>query len=422
MSFPSAVPVSFLEQMNSIVAACRSPSALGEAAARLAEALEQVGLPVDRLQLPLSALFGLKHPLYFGVILTWVRGQGSRAWLRPHQPGQQDQALKLLVQSPFGPLLSRDCSHVRYRVGTDEWNAVPRLRGLADDGFVEYFATTTVLPDGARQVVSIATRSPDGLPTDVGVQLETLASPLGLALFAIYQSQLAHQIATTYLGQRTGSLVLEGQMGRGRSAALRAGIAFLDIREFTSLSNELGADRMVPLLNAVFEAVDDTLRPVGGEILKLIGDAALVIFPLEAGASSLVDVLRGLLDASVAVRAATTALGQPLRIGVGFHIGDVLYGNVGSSRRHDFTVMGPAVNLASRLESLTKSLSADVVISHDVALACRETCANAEEAQAALGAVVRFMDDVTVRGVAEPLSIWTLSVRAAPDTPPPSLA
>ncbi len=414
MSTQPAVPAAFVKQLHEVVATCRRPDTLGEAAYLLAEALETAGLSVDRLQLPLSALFGLKHPLYFGIILTWVRGSGSNAWLRPLMDGQEASALKTLAESPFGPLLSSDTPHVHYRVGTKAWASQPRLKQLEVDGFVEYFAMTTTLPDGARQVVSIATRSDAGFPDDVQQRLQTLSVPLGLALYAVYQAQLAHQVAHTYLGQRTGSLVLEGVMGRGRSASLNAGIAFLDIREFTSLSHALGVKNMVPLLNAVFETIDEAIRPLGGEILKLIGDAALVIFPIEENDSvRLIEILDGLLTATASAGAATAALGQPLRLGVGFHIGEVLYGNVGSKRRHDFTVMGPAVNLASRLEALTKSLGADLVISHLVAQSCRQTCGSPAEAAAALNATVQSLNDVRVRGVPDPMRVWTLVRRGA---------
>ena len=416
MSGSTQVLQRFLGDLRKVVAASRHPETLPGVAERLAEALADAGLPVDRLQLPLSALFGLKHPLYFGIILTWVRGKGSTAWLRPIRANQEEEARRLLAKSPFGPLVAGDCTAVRHRVGEESWSALSALRPLEEDGFVDYLATVTELPDGARQVISIATRSAGGFAADVEERLRLLSPSLALALYGIYQAQLAQQVATTYLGQRTGSLVLEGQMGRGRSASLRAGIGFLDIRGFTSLSHELGVEAMVPLLNAVFEAIDDATRPLGGEILKLIGDAALVVFPLEEGGdSNLLAILRSLLDASQAAWEATQALGQPLRLGAGFHLGEVLYGNVGSKIRHDFTVMGPAVNLASRLESLTKSLSADLVISHAVAEACRDSCGGPAGAEEALDAAVRSFDAVTVRGVPEPLRVWTVNRRRLPE-------
>ena len=211
-----------------------------------------------------------------------MRARGT-AWLRPIRANQEEEARRLLAKSPFGPLVAGDCTAVRHRVGEESWSVLSALRPLEEDGFVDYLATVTELPDGARQVISIATRAEGGFAADVEERLRLLSPSLALALYGIYQAQLAQQVATTYLGQRTGSLVLEGQMGRGRSASLRAGIGFLDIRGFTSLSHELGVEAMVPLLNAVFEAIDDATRPLGGEILKLIGDAALVVFPLEEG-------------------------------------------------------------------------------------------------------------------------------------------
>jgi len=400
----------FVVDLHRVVAASRRAENLPDVAEGLAQAITKAGLPIDRLQLPLSVLFGLKHPIYFGIILTWVRGEGSKAWLRPLEEGQEKRARSLLAKSPFGPLMDGEVQQVRHRIRTPGWSDLPQLQALEEDGFVDYIATATELPDGARQVISIATRAPGGFADDVPERLKALCPPLALALFAIYQTQVASQIATTYLGQRTGSLVLDGQMGRGRSASLRAGIAFIDIRDFTSLSHTIGVQGMLPLLNAVFEAIDDAIRPQGGEILKLIGDAALVVFPLlKRDDPRLMSILRALLDAAADAAAATAALGRPLRVGVGFHIGDVLYGNVGSRDRHDFTVMGPAVNLASRLESLTKDLEADVVISNDVARACRATCGTPEEAAVVLDADVTLAAPVTIRGVPKPVSLWTIS-------------
>jgi hypothetical protein len=148
----------------------------------LATAMSQSGLPVDRLQLPLSALFGLKHPLYFGIILTWVEGAGSTAWLRPLREGQEEHARNVLASSPYGPLIDGGIRLVRHRVGTPEWSAFPKLRSLEEDGFVDYIATITELPDGARQVISIATRAEGGFASDVPELLQALCPPLALAL------------------------------------------------------------------------------------------------------------------------------------------------------------------------------------------------------------------------------------------------
>lgn len=399
---------SFVDDLRAVVAASRTPDTLDGVAERLAGVLYRAGLPVDRIQLPLSALFGMKHPRYFGIVLTWVRGGGGHAWLRPLQEGQEHAARRVLRQSPFAPLVFDEQTIVRHRAGAPGWDEHEQLSSLREAGFVDYIATVAELPDGARQVISIATRAEGGFAPDATDLLRALSSPLALALYAIYQAQLAHQIATTYLGDRTGALVLDGRMGRGRSASLRAGVSFLDIRGFTALSRELSTGVVVSLLNAAFEAIDAAVRPVGGEILKLIGDAALVIFPIEAPRSeTLLPILRALLDASESAAAATAELGQPLRLGVGFHIGDVLYGNVGARDRHDFTVMGPAVNLASRLEGLTKELGASMVVSEEAASHCWSTPVELRRAEQAVDGHLRSVEQVTVRGVPEPVRVWT---------------
>ena len=399
----------FTLDLHQVVAQSQRPETLPDVARALAMALRAVGIPVDRLQLPLSILFGLKHPVYAGIILTWTDGQGSNAWLRPRSEVDREDSLTTLRKSPFAAVVLDGAPSVRMHRGTPEWDEQPLLSRLGEAGFTDYLATVTELPDGARQVVSIATRSPGGLGESVEATLDGLCPVLSLALFGIYQSQTSFQIATTYLGQHTGRLVMEGQMGRGRSEAMRAAIAFMDIREFTRLSNELGVEGMVPLLNASFEAIDEAVRPLRGEMLKFMGDAALVVFPrTEDGDTPLIEIIDAILTAIDEVGRRTAPLGTTIRVGVGLHIGDVLYGNVGAKGRHDFTVMGPAVNLASRLEGLTKQFSTDLVVSEQIATACRDTCGSPEEAAARLDASVSRRGPVSVKGEPRPLSVWTI--------------
>jgi len=205
-------------------------------------------------------------------------------------------------------------------------------------------------------------------------------------------------------------------MGRGTSEAVTAAIAFVDIRGFTMLSEEIGVEGVVPLLNATFDAIDTCARAAGGEILKLMGDAALVMFPRgEDDGDSCLDILGALLDAVDAVHDATASLGRPLRVAVGLHVGEVMYGNVGSESRHDFTVMGPAVNLAARLEILCKRLDASLVVSNGFAEMCGATLA---DASARLGASIVGHEAQPVPGLDEPIHVWSIDrpVRGEDDT------
>ena len=370
-------------------------------------ALRRFGIPVDRLQLPLSMLFGLKHPIYAGIILTWTDGQGSNAWLRPRSSFSRENSLATLRKSPFASVALDGESVVRMRRSERAWDESPLLQKLGGQGFVDYIATATELPDGARQVISIATRQAGGFDDQITEQIEQICPPLSLALFGIYQAQTAYQIATTYLGQHTGQLVMSGQMGRGQSQALLAAIAFIDVRNFTELSNQLGVEGTIPLLNEVFEIIDETVQPEGGEVLKFMGDAALVVFPRTAdNAAPLISTIHTLLNVVTTVKQRTQDRSTPIHVGVGLHIGEVFYGNVGAVHRHDFTVMGPAVNLASRLEQLTKTLHTDIVVSSAVARICGEHCGSPEEAARQLNASIQSHGPVSIKGEPEPLMVW----------------
>ncbi len=414
MSLSAAKLEAFTRNLLDVVAACNAPDSMGDVAHGLVMALRAVGLPVDRLQLPLSFVFGLKHPVFAGIILTWTHEDGSSAWLRSRENSDLTAARELLEKSPFGPLLKKGNEIIKHRAGTPEWDQYPLLRDLASKGYVEYIALATPLPDGARQVISIATRSDDGFTPETAGTLRRLAPTMALALYSIYQASSAHQIARTYIGHRTGLKVLEGAIGRGDWESMTVAIAFVDVRNYTALSRELGPERLLPLLNQVFDALNQAIVPIGGEILKFIGDAALIAFPSEGELSPpCVDIVAHLLDAVEAIEAYTATQGNPLRIGVGLHVGEVVYGNVGSTDRLDFTVMGDAVNLASRLEPLTKHYELPIIVSDRFAQQCRDACTTPVRASELLGTTLCPLGPVHLKGIEEPVEIWGVEPRPA---------
>jgi adenylate cyclase len=139
-----------------------------------------------------------------------------------------------------------------------------------------------------------------------------------------------------------------------------------DLRDFTRISDNWPRDDVIDLLNGYFDAMSEPIARHGGEILKFIGDGLLAIFPLSAP-SACANLLRAVTEARqamVALNENNSEAGRaPLNYGIGVHVGDVMYGNIGSRTRLDFTVIGPAVNMASRLESLTKQLGRPVLLS-----------------------------------------------------------
>jgi len=162
--------------------------------------------------------------------------------------------------------------------------------------------------------------------------------------------------------------VTEGVMNSAHTSVfetLRAVIWFSDLRSFTELSARASTREVIDALNAIFECQVPPIEKHGGEVLKFMGDGMLAIFPFAEGADS-TKVADRALDAADAVLAAVAKL-APLRIGVALHVGELAYGNIGGSQRLDFTAIGPAVNLTSRLEGLTSKLARPLVLSEELA-------------------------------------------------------
>jgi adenylate cyclase len=158
---------------------------------------------------------------------------------------------------------------------------------------------------------------------------------------------------------------------------MRAVIMMTDLRGFTALSDRLPGDEVIELLDDYFDAIATPIEKRKGEVLKFIGDGMLAIFPAEDDddfSQSSVHALEAATEGLTrldAVNRARDAVGRSeLRIGIGLHLGEVIYGNVGSADRLDFTVIGPAVNLASRIEDLTKRLGRPMLFSSSFARIC----------------------------------------------------
>ena len=177
----------------------------------------------------------------------------------------------------------------------------------------------------------------------------------------------------TYLGKRTGQKVLNGDIHRGQGENIQAVILFSDLRNSTKMAETLSREKYLQLLNQYFEKVLTPVGENGGEVLKFIGDAVLAIFPVSDTKG---DQLHQVQNALTAAKSIVTDICQQLDIspnddgceidlGISLHIGEVTYGNVGGQERLDFTVIGPAVNMASRLEGLCKSCDCRIIVSQD---------------------------------------------------------
>lgn len=173
---------------------------------------------------------------------------------------------------------------------------------------------------------------------------------------------IAHVVATTYVGPVTGRRVLAGGLRLGEVERRHAVVWFSDLRGFTSMSVSLPPEEVVRRINVMFDRVAGAVHDEGGEVLKFIGDAVLAIFPYDTEGEAH-DATRK------ALRAARVCEAMPdeLAIGIGLHRGELAYGNVGARDRLDFTVIGPTVNTASRIESLASRLNRKMLASQAIA-------------------------------------------------------
>jgi adenylate cyclase len=234
-------------------------------------------------------------------------------------------------------------------------------------GLTDYVAWPLYHTLGKRHIVTFATDRPGGFTDAHLAGLQKMLPVLALVSEIRIKNRLARTLLETYVGAHAGELILAGATRRGSGTTVRAAIMICDLRDFTRISDNWPRDDVIELLNGYFDAMSEPITRHGGEILKFIGDGLLAIFPLSEP-----NACTNLLHAVSEARKAMADLNKhnseaggraPLNYGIGVHVGDVMYGNIGSQTRLDFTVIGPAVNMASRLEALTKLLHKPVLLS-----------------------------------------------------------
>lgn len=249
------------------------------------------------------------------------------------------------------------------------------IRRLASEGMTEYFVMPLPFQDATRtSTMGFASSRPGGFSDS---ELERLI--VAARIFAPIAERwvlrhIALDLLAHYLGQSPAERVYAGQIERGDVTTIEAAILICDMRGFTAMTDRSGRGQIVALLNRWFERIGAAIRAQQGDILKFMGDGLLAVFPLQRGRGPTCDRA---LDAALGAVAATDVLNQELaaegiadlHFGIGLHWGEVEFGNIGTRERLDFTVIGPAVNLASRLQELTKTLDTSILASAEFAAA-----------------------------------------------------
>ncbi len=203
-----------------------------------------------------------------------------------------------------------------------------------------------------------------------------------------------------YLGRRSAARVLAGPLRRDIGETIQAALLYADLRGFTALSESNPPSAVISALDAWFDRIAGPVHAFGGEVLKFIGDGVLAIFPVVGGAP------RGACDAALravsAARVGMTHLDDarrqqglsPLPFGAALHLGEMLWGNIGAADRLDFTAIGPAVNLVSRLEGLCRLLDKAVLVSGTLA--------------AETGVSLIPLGTHALRGIASPCAVFSV--------------
>jgi adenylate cyclase len=271
----------------------------------------------------------------------------------------------------------------------------PVLADLRSQGATDYLAVPLEFLNGEVHVASFSTRRPGGFSDGELAALRRVLPPLTRVAEIYALSRKAGNILEAYLGRQAGAKVLAGQIRRGDSEELHAVIWFCDLRDSTPLADSMSRTAFIDLLNQYFECVLGPVLERGGEVLRFIGDAALAIFPVgENPVNACEKAVEAAREAIARMQALNEARKPPLRFGIGLHLGTVLYGNIGTPTRIEFTVIGAAANEAARIESLCKSLDTSLVVS--------------EQVVRHLPGTWKPLGRHALRGVGEPVALFTL--------------
>ncbi|MGO4385939.1 adenylate/guanylate cyclase domain-containing protein [Microvirga sp. 2YAF29] len=279
---------------------------------------------------------------------------------------------------------------------------MPLLEELRQSGATDYVIYPLPFLDRTRTAaLSFATQHPDGFNEEALKRLELSSKLLAPYAERHVLQRIAVDLLDTYVGPRTGQRIIEGRVDRGEFELIEAAILFTDLRGFTQMSERSPIPDVLTHLNTWFGIIGEVVETHGGEVLKFIGDAVLAIFPTSDGRDRAAACRKALAATQEFCRRTAEenlqrpATGAPsLSHGLALHVGEVAYGNVGASHRLDFTVIGPAVNRASRLLDLAKQLDREVLVSQALA---REV----DQPLIDLG-------HHTLRDVDEPLQVFTL--------------
>ena len=356
------------------------------------------------------------HPVHEGRLFRWGHdpaespsldyGRTNQAALAASGFDPKDvESAERWRHSPFYRMLQTGESHLRRRLDVASQDDFPVLTDWRAAGMTDYLAMITrfaaegVIGEMDGVYTSWATRAPDGFNDGQIAALKRIVPYLALAIKSVSLTRMTGTLMETYLGRDAGRRVLGGRIVRGIAERIDAVVWFSDLRGFTRIT-DTAPEQVIPLLNDYADAIVSAIHAHGGDVLKLIGDGTLAIFAAE----DRMHACAAALSAAIAARRGVAELnrrraadGKPVTdMYLGLHVGEVFYGNVGSRERLDFTVLGPAVNEASRIAAMCRSVDQPILLS--------AAFADVGDNKQRLVSVGRY----ALRGVLHPQELFTL--------------
>ncbi len=347
------------------------------------------GIAVARVGIGVPIL----HPQVFSFAGLWEAGKGTSERRNLADAGTfsrlQHSPIKTVYEGG-GPVrcdLTAPTTEGEYGIYAD----------LRRENFTDYFAIGLPFSDGSNKALVLATKRPGGFKADEIAAFEAMVPAVAINLEIQALHRTAQTLLEVYVGRQAGKRVLNGAIKRGMGETIPAVIWLCDLRGFSALSETLPREAMIDLLNDYFGAMCQSIEQHQGEVLKFIGDALLAIFPISGrdaapACHQALAAARTAAAAFAALNAARIGRSEPaIQYGTALHVGDVIYGNIGGENRLDFTVIGPAVNLAGRIEGLCRELGRPLLLSEAFVSAATVT--------------VEAMGRFSLKGIAAPQTV-----------------
>ncbi len=331
---------------------------------RFCDRVVATGIPLTRAWLHNRAL----HPQYKGVTRVWKRGETLVERYLDHgfekTPAYLNSPVRFVVE--HGKIF-------RSRLDTEDALPFPVLGELRQAGYVDYVIAPILFSAEAANALSWATDRPGGFSEDDLKFFSAIVPSYAAIVEAKSLRRFASNMLTTYVGREPGELILKGQIRRGEVRTITAALMLVDLRGFTGLSDTLAPSAVIDTLNRYFDCVIPPVKAHGGEVMKIMGDGILAIFnegpdrgPAEVCRQALAAATEG-LAALQRSNGGDGAKVLELNAGFALHHGTASYGNIGTEDRLDFTVIGPDVNLTSRIERLCRELDQKLIMSQEFA-------------------------------------------------------